>query len=51
MAFPAAFIDELIARTDLVDTRVIDGVKYVLVRADGGVEVNGIDIKIEAEEE
>jgi hypothetical protein len=39
------------ARTDLVDTRVIDGVKYVLVRADGGVEVNGIDIKIEAEEE
>ena len=39
------------ARTDLVDTRVIDGVKYVLVRADGGVEVNGIDVKIEAEEE
>ena len=39
------------ARTDLVDTRVIDGVKYVLVRADGGVEVNGIDVKIEVEEE
>ena len=35
------------ARTDLVDTRVIDGVKYVLVRADGGVEVNGIDVSIE----
>ena len=26
------------ARTDLVDTRVIDGVRYVLVRADGGVD-------------
>jgi len=39
------------ARTDLVDTRVIDGVRYVLVRADGGVEVNGIDVRIEAEEE
>ena len=35
------------ARTDLVETRVIDGVRYVLVRADGGVEVNGIDVKIE----
>ena len=38
------------AHTDLVETRVIDGVKYVLVRADGGVEVNGIDVKIENEE-
>jgi hypothetical protein len=37
------------ARTDLVETRVIDGVPYVLVRADGGVEVNGIDVKIEEE--
>lgn len=35
------------ARTDLVETRVIDGVKYVLIRADGGVEVNGIDVRIE----
>ena len=35
------------ARTDLVETRIIDGVRYVLVRADGGVEVNGIDVKIE----
>lgn len=31
-------------KTDLVETRVIDGVKYVLVRADGGAEVNGIDV-------
>lgn len=37
------------ARTDLVETRVIDGVRYVLIRADGGVEVNGIDVKIEEE--
>ena len=38
------------ARTDLVDTRVIDGVRYVLVRADGGVEVNGINVNIEADD-
>lgn len=31
---------------DLVSTRVIDGVKYVLIRADGGVEVNGISVNI-----
>ena len=37
------------ARTDLVDTRVIDGVRYVLVRADGGVEVNGINVNIDAD--
>ena len=37
------------ARTDLVETRVIDGVPYVLVRADSGVEVNGINVNIEAE--
>ena len=36
-------------RTDLVETRVIDGVKYVLVRAEGGVEVNGIAVNIESE--
>ena len=49
MALPESFLDELIARTDLVETRIIDGVKYVLVRADGGVEVNGIDVRIEEE--
>ena len=36
------------ARTDLVETRIIDGVRYVLVRADGGVEVNGINVNIDA---
>ena len=39
------------SRTDLVDTRVIDGVRYVLVRADGGVEVNGINVNIDVEPE
>lgn len=37
------------ARTDLVETRLIDGVRYVLVRADSGVEVNGIDVRIDGE--
>ena len=32
---------------DLVETRVIDGVRYVLIRADKGVEVNGVDVRIE----
>ena len=31
---------------DLVETRVIDGVKYVLIRTDGEVAVNGVNIKI-----
>ena len=33
-------------RSDLVETRVINGAKYILVRADGGVEVNGVKIHI-----
>ncbi|HCR43685.1 MAG TPA: hypothetical protein DIV41_03800 [Ruminococcaceae bacterium] len=33
-------------RGDLVETRVIDGVKYILIRADGGAEVNGVGISI-----
>lgn len=33
-------------RTDLIETRIIDGVKYILVRADDGVEVNGVNIHI-----
>lgn len=35
-------------RSDLVETRVIDGKKYILIRADDGVEVNGVSIRIEA---
>lgn len=33
-------------RGDLVETRVIDGVKYILIRADENVEVNGVSIQI-----
>ena len=34
-------------RTDLVRTKVIDGVKYILIRADDSVEVNGVRIRID----
>ena len=30
----------------VLETRIIDGVKYILVRADGEVEVNGVNIHI-----
>lgn len=33
-------------RCDLVETRIIDGVKYILIRAGDDVEVNGIRISI-----
>lgn len=33
-------------RSDLVKTEVIDGVKYILIRADENVEVNGVNIRI-----
>ena len=33
-------------RGDLVETRVIDGVRYILIRAEEGVEVNGVEVKI-----
>ena len=33
-------------RSDLLETRVIDGVKYILIRAEEGVEVNGVNISI-----
>ena len=33
-------------RSDLIETRVIDGFKYILIRADEGVEVNGVTISI-----
>ena len=31
-------------RSDLIETRIIDGLKYILIRADEGVEVNGVSI-------
>lgn len=36
-------------RTDLVETRVINGTRYVLIRAEEDVEVNGVHIKIREE--
>lgn len=37
-------------RSDLIETRVIDGVKYILICADENVEVNGVPIHIGQEE-
>ena len=34
-------------RSDLVETRIIDGVKYILIRAEEGVAVNGVNIRIQ----
>jgi len=33
-------------RTDLIETRVIGGVKYILINAEEDVEVNGVSIRI-----
>ena len=38
-------------RSDLIETRVIDGEQYILIRADEGVEVNGVRIRIAETEE
>lgn len=37
-------------RTDLLETRIIDGSRYILIRAGDGVEVNGVPIRIVEEE-
>ena len=37
-------------RADLIETRVIGGVKYILICADENVEVNGVNIHIEEKE-
>ena len=37
-------------RSDLIETRVIGGVKYILICADEDVEVNGVSIHIEDKE-
>ena len=36
-------------RGDLIKTRIIDGARYILIRADEGVEVNGVSICIPKE--
>lgn len=38
------------ARSDLVETRIIGGVKYILICADEDVEVNGVSIHIQEQE-
>ncbi len=38
------------ARSDLIETRVIGGVKYILICADEDVEVNGVSINIKERE-
>lgn len=38
-------------RSDLIETRVIGGVKYILICADEDVEVNGVSIHIAEQEE
>ena len=32
---------------DIISTQTVNGVKYVMIRVTGGVEVNGININIE----
>ena len=38
------------AHSDWVQTRVIDGLNYILIRADNGVEVNGVNVCITDED-
>ena len=38
-------------RSDLIETRIIGGVKYILICADENVEVNGVNIHIGETEE
>lgn len=38
-------------RTDLIETRVIGGIKYILISAEEDVEVNGVSIHIEDKQE
>ena len=33
--------------SDLIETRVIDGKCYIMVLADGNVEVNGVNVRVD----
>ena len=33
-------------RSDLVETRIIDGARYILIRAEDGIEVDGVQVHI-----
>ncbi len=46
IATPDVIIKVAPDRGDLVETRVLGGVEYILIRADESVEVNGVDIAI-----
>ena len=37
-------------KSHLLETRIIDGKKYVMIRADEGVEVNGVGISFQTSE-
>lgn len=37
-------------RSYLIETRIIDGTKYIMIRAEGGVEVNGVNIHFAKDE-
>ena len=43
---PEATVKVAAGHGSAIETRVIDGVKYILIRADGEVEVNGVNIHI-----
>ena len=43
---PDVTIHVNLEHSDLVETRVIDGKRYILIRADDGVEVNGVNVHI-----
>ena len=43
---PAVTVQVDPQRAELIQTRVIDGVKYILIRADEEVTVNGVHIHI-----
>ena len=43
---PEVSIKVLPEMSDSIETRVIDGKKYILIRAEGNIEVNGISINI-----
>ncbi len=43
---PSVVIKVDSGRTDLVETRMIDGHPYILIRADEGVEVNGVSVNV-----
>ena len=43
---PAVVVKVNPDRSDLVETRLIDGHPYILIRADEGVEVNGVSVTV-----